>query len=167
MIIGISDSSDSDEIKHSEDNTNNASHMITTKRTKKKAPDTKKERKILKTFETSTQLAVYKPRPSSKQSAITENKLLTKRSNRNSKKNIQRVTATPDKQLSEPPPVHQIERLQITEKSKIGKIIRMFEVEELNNIEEDDKTKVKVLSSEILVAFPINQEAKSLKLTSD
>ena len=43
----------------------------------------------------------------------------------------------------------------------------MFEVEELNNIEEDDKTKVKVLSSEILVAFPINQEAKSLKLTSD
>ena len=50
MIIGISDSSDSDEIKHSEDNTSNASHMITTKRTKKKTPDTKRERKILKTF---------------------------------------------------------------------------------------------------------------------
>ena len=85
MIIGISDSSDSDEIKHSEDNTNNASHMITTKRTKKKAPDTKREKKILKSFENSTQLAVYKPNPSSKRSAATENKLLTKRPNRNPK----------------------------------------------------------------------------------
>ena len=62
---------------------------------------------------------------------------------------------TPVKQSFELPPVQQMERFQITEKSKTGIIIGMFEVEELNNIEEDDKTKVKVLSSEILVAFQI------------
>ena len=44
--------------------------------------------------------------------------------------------------------------LPITEKSKTGKIIRMFGIEECNIIEEDMRTKVKVLTSEILVTIP-------------
>ena len=46
-----------------------------------------------------------------------------------------------------------MERFQITKKDETGKRIRMFGVEELNNIEEDKENKVKVLSSEILVAI--------------
>ena len=73
-------------MKHPEDDTRNTLQTVTTKRTKNKAPDTKREKNILKTFETSSQLAVYKPRPSSKRSATTESKLLTKSPNRNPKK---------------------------------------------------------------------------------
>ena len=60
MIIGISKSSDSDETKHPEDNTTNTWQTVTTKRSKKKAPDTKRGKKILKTSETSTKLALSK-----------------------------------------------------------------------------------------------------------
>ena len=99
----------------------------------------------------------------SKRSATTKNKLLTKRLNRNPNKNNQRVTTTPTKQSSELPLVQQVEKLQITEKSKTGKIIRMFGVEELYNIEEDKKTKVKALSSEIIVAIPKKLGRKKFK----
>ena len=49
MIIGISNSSDSGGTKYPEDNNNNAWQTVTTKRTKKKAPDTKRE-KYVKNF---------------------------------------------------------------------------------------------------------------------
>ena len=60
-----------------------------------------------------------------------------------------------------------MERLQITEKGETGKIIIMFGVEELNNIEEDKGNKVKVLSSEIIVAISDKPEGKKFKLTLD
>ena len=56
-----------------------------------------------------------------------------------------------------------MERLQIAEKREIRKRIRMFGVEELNNIEEDKGNEVKVLSSEILVAIPDKPESKKFK----
>ena len=78
-------------------------------------------------------------------------------------KNIKRLTVTPAKQSFELPPVQQMERFQITEKIKTGKIIRMFGVERLNNIEEDKKAKVKVLTSEILVAIHDKPGSKNFK----
>ena len=62
MIIGISTSSDSDETKYHKDNTNNAWQTVKTKRTKKKEPNTKREKKVLKTSEISKELVVFKPR---------------------------------------------------------------------------------------------------------
>ena len=56
-----------------------------------------------------------------------------------------------------------MERLQITEKGETVKRIRMFMVEELNNIEEDKGNKVKVISSEILVAIPNKPGSKKFK----
>ena len=56
-----------------------------------------------------------------------------------------------------------MERLQITEKGETGKIIRMSGVEELNNIEEEKGNKVKVLSSEVLVAIPDKPGSKKFK----
>ena len=110
MIIDISTSSDSDETKYPEDNTNNAWQTVITKRTKKKAPDTK----------TSKILVISKPRLP-KRSAPNASKLLIKRLNRNQKKITLRITATAAKQPSEPPPVQQMERLQITEKGETEK----------------------------------------------
>ena len=52
---------------------------------------------------------------------------------------------------------------QITEKYKTGKRIRLFGIEECNNIEEDKKSNIKVLSSEILVAIPDKQGSKMFK----
>ena len=62
MIIDISTSSDSDETKYPEDNSNNAWQTVMTKRKKKKAPDTKRGEKVLKTSETPKELVVSKPR---------------------------------------------------------------------------------------------------------
>ena len=56
-----------------------------------------------------------------------------------------------------------MEQLQITEKSETGKRIIMFRVEELKNIEEDNKNKIKVLSAEILVAIPDKPGRKTFK----
>ena len=44
MIIGISNSSDSGGTKYPEDYNNNTWQTVTTKRTKKKTPDTKREK---------------------------------------------------------------------------------------------------------------------------
>ena len=98
MIIDISTSSDSDETKYPEDNSNNAWQTVTTKRNKKKASDTKRETKILKTSETLKELVVFKLRLP-KRPALNKSKILTKRLNRNQK----------SKQSSEPPPVQQME----------------------------------------------------------
>ena len=56
-----------------------------------------------------------------------------------------------------------MKRLQITEKDETRKIIRMFAVKKLNNIEEDKENKVKLLSCEILVAIPDKPESKKFK----
>ena len=56
-----------------------------------------------------------------------------------------------------------MKRLQITEKDETRKIIRMFAVKKLNNIEEDKENKVKVLSCEILVAIPDKPGSKKFK----
>ena len=56
-----------------------------------------------------------------------------------------------------------MKRLQITEKGETRKIIRMFAVNELNNIEEDKENKVKVLSCKILVAIPDKPGSKKVK----
>ena len=56
-----------------------------------------------------------------------------------------------------------MERLQITEKDESKKRIRMFGTEELNNIEEEKGNKVKVLSSEILIAIPDKPGSKTFK----
>ena len=120
MIIDISTSSNSDETKYPEDNTNNAWQTVTTKRTKKKAPGTKRGNKVLKTSKTSKELVVSKPRLP-KRSVPNASKLLTKRLNRNQNKSTLKITATVAKQPSEPPPVQQMERLQITEKGETGK----------------------------------------------
>lgn len=63
--------------------------------------------------------------------------------------------------------VQQIEGIQITDKSKTGKIMRMSGLEEYNNIEEDKKSKVKVLSSEIIVAIPDKPESKMFNISLD
>ena len=80
MIIGISNSSDSDDTKYPEDNTNNAWTTIF----KKRPFDTKRKKKTLKTSETSTKIAVPKPELP-KRSAPNESKLLTKSLDRNKK----------------------------------------------------------------------------------
>ena len=56
-----------------------------------------------------------------------------------------------------------MERLQITEKGELKKRIRMFGAEEVNNIKEEKVNKVKVLSSEILVAIPDKPGCKKFK----
>ena len=50
MIIDIPTSSDSEETKYPEDNTNYVWQTVRTKRTKKKAPDTKRVKKGIENF---------------------------------------------------------------------------------------------------------------------
>ena len=139
MIIDISTSSDSDETKYPEDNLNNAWQTVTNKRKKKKAPDTKRGKKVLKTSETPKELVASNPRLQKRPAPI----------------------AT--KLSSEPPPVYQMEIFQITEKGESKKRIRMFGAEELNNIKEEKGNKVKVLSSEMLVAIPDKPGSKHIQ----
>ena len=56
-----------------------------------------------------------------------------------------------------------MEIFQITEKGESKKRIRMFGAEELNNIKEEKGNKVKVLSSEILVAIPDKPGSKHIQ----
>ena len=56
-----------------------------------------------------------------------------------------------------------MERLQITEKGKNRNKIRMFRVEKLKKINKDTKKKVKLLSSEVLVAIPDKPGSKNYK----
>ena len=116
----------------------------------------------MKTSETSKKIVVSKPRLP-KRSAPNASKLFTKRLNRNQKKSILRITATVAKQPSKTPSVQKMKRLKITEKCETGKRIRMFGVEELNNIEEEKGNKVKVLSSEVLVVIPDKPGSKMFK----
>ena len=76
-----------------------------------------KRKRELTTSETSKELVVSKP-ILPKRSASNESKLLPKRLNRNQNKNNLRITTTAANQSSEPPPVQQMEQLQITEKGE-------------------------------------------------